>query len=199
MIEPNMTQISNQQKEVAKYTASALLVDRPPIFHFWDDDHRSDVYVLEAANSPQQGVTSYATVGLSDHPLMFQDKEFDTRVEIIGACGSKFPDFGNVLATLAFCVINSKWFCAPGIIFPDIMKMYGLSLTLCDIYFAHPFLWDDRLKSTRLGEKDIAWLLAVPISKEESAFAQEFGPKKLEELFSEKDIDIYNLNRASVV
>ncbi|RCS56458.1 suppressor of fused domain protein [Parvibium lacunae] len=194
-----MTKISNQQKEVAKHTASAFLVDKPPIFHFWDDDHISDVYVLEAVNSPQHGVTSYATVGLSDHQLMHQGKDFGTRVEIVGACGSKFPDFGNVLATLAFCVINSKWFCAPGIIFPDVIKMYGHSLTMSDIYFTYPFLWDDRLKSARLSERDIAWLLAVPISKEESAFAQEFGSKKLEELFSEKDIDIYNLNRPSVV
>lgn len=194
-----MIQISDEQKEVAKYTASAFLVDKPSISRFWDDDRRSDVYILEAPDSPQRGVTSYATVGLSDHPLIFQDKEFGTRVEIIGACGSKFPDYGNILATLAFCVINSKWFCAPGIIFPDIMKMYDLSLTMSDIYFSHPFLWDDRLKSTRLGKKDIAWLLAVPISKEESAFAQKFGPEKLEELFSEKDIDIYNLNRPSIM
>jgi hypothetical protein len=194
-----MAQISIQQKEVATHTAMAFLVDRPPIFHFWDDDHRNDVYVMEAMDTPQQGLTTYATIGLSDHPLMFQNKEFGTRVEIVGVCGSKFPDFGNVLATLAFCVINSKWFCAPGIIFPDVMTMYGQSSTLSDIYFAHPFLWEDRLRSTRLGDRNVAWLLAVPISKEESAFAQEFGPKKLEELFSEKDIDIYNLNRASVV
>jgi hypothetical protein len=199
VIEMNMIQISNEQKEVAKYTASAFMVDKPPISRFWDDDHTNNVYVLEAADSPQRGVTSYATVGLSDHPLIFKDKEFGTRVEIIGACGSKFSDFANVLATLAFCVMNSKWFCAPGIIFPDIMKMYDLSLTMSDIYFCHPFLWDDRLKSTRLGKKDVAWLLAVPISKEESAFAKEFGSEKLEELFSEKDIDIYNLDRASVV
>jgi hypothetical protein len=39
----------------------------------------------------------------------------------------------------------------------------------------------------------------VPISKEEREFAQSSGPEKLEALFAEKDIDIYNLNRASVI
>jgi hypothetical protein len=194
-----MTQISNERKEVARHTATAFLVEKPPIFHFWDDNHRSDIYVLQAENSPQHGVKSYATIGLSDHTLMLDGKPFDTRAEIVGACGSAFPDFDNVLATLAFNVINSNWFCAPGIIFPDVLSMYKSSVTMTDIYFAHPFIWDDRLSSTYLAGKNIAWLLAVPISKNESTFAQDFGPQELEKLFFEKNVDIYNLNRESVV
>ena len=147
----------------------------------------------------QDGVTSYATVGLSDSPLIFKGEEFGTRVEIVGACGASFSGFDNVLSTLSFCVINSKWFCAPGMIFPDVISMYNLSSTMSDIYFTSPFLWDERLKSHRIGDVDVAWLLAIPISKEESKFAKEFGPHKLEEIFAEKNIDIYDLNRMSVV
>lgn len=194
-----MKQISNKQKALAKHTASALMVDKPPIFRYLDNEKKNEVHVLQAVNSPQQGVTSYATVGLSDHPLILQGNEFDARVEIVGACGSAYVDFGNVLATLAFCIINSRWFSAPGIIFPDAMQMYDPSLAMSDIYFAHPFLWGDRLKSIRLEEKNIGWLLAVPTSKEETSFAQRFGPEKLEALFTERDIDIFDLNRASVV
>ena len=148
-----MTQISNERKEVARHTAAAFLVEKPPIFHFWDDDHRSDIYVLQAENSPQNGVKSYATIGLSDHTLTLDGKPFGTRVEIVGVCGSAFPNFDNVIATLAFNVINSNWFCAPGIIFPDVLSMYKLSVTMTDIYFAHPFLWDDRLSSTHLARE----------------------------------------------
>ncbi|MFZ6778861.1 suppressor of fused domain protein [Undibacterium sp. Ji83W] len=194
-----MTQISNHQKELARHTALAFQADKPPIFHFWDDDHTSDIYVMKAPDRPQIGVTSYATVGLSARPLIHEGKEFETRVEIVSACGSNFPDFSNVLATLAFCVINSKWFCAPGIIFPDVLSMYGLSDTMSDIYFAHPFLWDDRFKSVTMHEHHVAWLLAVPVSREESAFAQEFGSARLEAIFSERDIDIFDLNRKSIV
>lgn len=194
-----MTTISSNLRELAKHTSLAFEADRPPIFHFWDDNHISDVYILEAVSCPQLGVTSYATIGLSEYPLIYKEKEFNSRVEIVGACGSNFPDFSNVLATLAFCVINSKWFCAPGIIFPDVLNMYNLSGTMSDIYFTYPFLWADKLKSTVLFDHKIAWLLAVPISREESAYAQKFGSEKLEVLFSEKDIDIFDLNRKSVV
>jgi hypothetical protein len=195
----NMTSVTNHQKEIAKHTALAFGVEKPPISRFWDDKKENGIFILEAINSPQDGVTSYATIGLSEYPLIFKGKEFGTRVELVGACGSAFPDFANVMATLAFCVINSRWFCAPGIIFPDVVQMYKQSNTMSDIYFAHPFLWEKGLKSKYIGDRKVAWLLAVPISKAESEFAQSNGPAKLEALFVEKDIDIYNLNRASVV
>ena len=194
-----MGNVSEQQKNIAKHLAMVFSVDKPPIIQYWDDQRKSDVYLLQAENVPQLGVTSFATIGLSDHPLFFEGKEFEARVELVGACHSGCPNYANVLATAAFCIINSKWFCAPGMIFPGVLDMYDLSSTMSDIYFAHPFLWGDRLMSTILGGRTIAWLLAVPVSKAETEFARKFGPKKLEELFVEKDIDIFNLNRASVI
>ena len=191
--------VTSQQKDLANHTASAMRVEKPPISRYWDESEKNSVYVLEAVDRPQRGVTSYATIGLSDHPLMFKGKEFATRVEFVGACSSSFSGFANILSTAAFCVINSGWFCAPGIIFPDVVSMYKYSNTLSDIYFAHPFLWDDRLRSTLIGDRQVAWLLVVPVSKEETAFAQAYGPGRLEALFEEKNIDIYDLNRASVV
>jgi hypothetical protein len=194
-----MTTVTSYQKEIAKYTSAAFGAVKPPITRFWDDKKENEIYILEAENCPQHGVMSYATIGLSEHPLIFKGKESGTRVELVGACGSAFKDFSNVIATLAFCVINSGWFCAPGIIFPDVVAMYERSKTMSDIYFARPFLWDDGFASTLIGDQKIAWLLAVPISKDESMFAQANGAEKLEDLFVEKDIDIYDLNRASVV
>lgn len=194
-----MPVVSSQQKELAGHTALAMGVEKPPISRFWDEGRKSSVYILEAANRPQDGVTAYATVGLSDHPLMFQGKEFDARVELVGACGSAFPGFANVLATAAFCVVNSGWFCAPGIIFPDVVSMHNASVTLSDIYFSHPFIWAEQLKSTLIGDQRVAWLLAIPVSKEETAYAQRYGPERLEARFEEEDIDIYDLNRLSVI
>jgi hypothetical protein len=194
-----VNQVSDNAKSVAALTASTFGVNKPPVIHMWDDNHVSDIYVLEAADCPQQGVVSYATVGLSDYPLMHKGEEFHARVELLGACGSTFQGFNKVLATLAFCVINSKWFCAPGVIFPGVMDMYGTSSTLSDIYFAHPFLWGNGFKSTKVGDRATAWLLAVPISKKETEFAKAHGSAKLEELFSSRDIDIFDLNRVSVI
>ena len=191
--------VTSQQSELANHVASAMRVKKPPISRYWDENERSSIYILEAADHPRSGVVSYATIGLSDHPLMFREREFGARVELVGACSSSFTGFANLLSTAAFCVINSGWFCAPGIIFPDIVSMYKSSNTLSDIYFTHPFLWNESLRSTLIGDRQLAWLLAVPVSKEEAAFAKSYGAQRLEALFEEKNIDIYDLNRASVV
>lgn len=194
-----MSSVTSFQKKIAKHTAIAFGVDKPPITRFWDDKKHNGVFILEANDRPQDGVKAYATIGLSDHPLMRRGREFDVRVEIVGVCGSAFIDFANIIATAAFCVINSRWFCAPGIIFPDVVSMYMKSSSMSDIYFTYPFLWEEKLKSTSFDGQKVAWLLAVPVSKAESEFAQVNGPEKLENLFSEKDIDIFNLDRPSVI
>lgn len=194
-----MSEVTVRAKMVAKHTAMAFGVKDPPIYRHHDDDGKSSLHVIEAADCPQDGVTSYATVGLSDHPLIRNGEVFNVRVELLGACGSNYAGFENVLATLGFCVVNSTWFCAPGVIFPGAVDMYHLSSTMSDVYFTHPFLWNDAFESTSFEETTTAWLLAVPVSKQETEYARQYGPARLEELFTEKHIDIYDLNRASVV
>ncbi len=143
-------------------------------------------------------LTSYSTIGLSDHLLLKDGEDYGVRVEFVGACGSRFKKFDNVIATAAFCVINSKWFAYPGAIFPDIVGMYKASKTLMHVFFASPFLWADQLKTKQVGEKNVAWLLVVAISDQEMKLVQREGSEKLEELFVQNQIDIFDLNRASV-
>jgi antitoxin YqcF len=191
-------QITAKHKHLASYVAGIFGAQKPPIARFTDEKGGSDVFILEAENSPQMGVKSFSTIGLSDSPLFLKGNEFGARVEIVGACGSSFHGFADAISTAAFCVINSHWFCAPGVIFPDVIGAHGISTTMSDIYFANPFLWPE-LKAINIEGKDVAWLLAVPVSKAETDFAQKNGPEKLESLLSEMDIDILNLNRASIV
>lgn len=187
------------QKLIAKRLSSELASDDKTYTDYWDDNRENSIVLFKAKDSPQRGVDTYSTVGLSGYPLIKDGKEIDVRAEIIGACASNFDAFDNILATAAFCIINSKWFCAPGVIFPDIVSMYKASSTLSDLYFCPPFLWDERLSGLVTEEKSIAWLLAVPISKPEAKFAASFGPAELEKLFVKADLDIYDLNRSSVV
>lgn len=194
-----MVQISDRQRGVAAHLALVLSIEKPPVFRFHDDQSRSQIHVITAVDRPQPGVNTYGTVGLSDYPLMRNGEEFPARVEFVGACGSAFPGLDNVISTLAFCVINSGWFCAPGVIFPGAVAMHEASTTLSDIFFSHPFLWDEALGSKEIAGRTVAWLLAVPISKAETEFAIEHGPAALENLFVERQIDVYNLNRKSEV
>lgn len=195
-----MRAITPACKEVAQYLATRLGVDRPPIRRFADESGTSEVFVATFRDNPQSGVNTVATIGLSEFPLMKEGLEFSSRVEFVAAAGSSYDGIDNIVATLAFGVMNSKWFCAPGVIFPGVVALHpGVSNTMTDIYFSYPFLWDDRLKSSEIAGRTVAWLLAVPISERETEYARKHGPQKLEQLFEQSNIDIFNLNRDSVV
>jgi len=77
--------------------------------------------------------------------------------------------------------------------------MYTNSRTLKHFLFVPPFLWEDRLQTLDLGSKKVAWLLAIGITEEERIFAEQNGSEKLEDVFEERQIDIFNLERPSVV
>lgn len=194
-----VSKIPDGHKLIARKIANVFGVQRPPVTRYLDDNNTSHIDILCCKNSPQFGVCSYSTIGLSDHPLLFKGQEFHARVEIIACCEEKVLGFENVLSTISFCIINSKWFCAPGVIFPGVISMYNLSKTMADIYFSPPFLWGDQLMTSEIDDKKIAWLQAIPVSKSESDYAQKYGADKLELLFEQKNINIFDINRSSVL
>jgi hypothetical protein len=54
-------------------------------------------------------------------------------------------------------------------------------------------------KPVEVEDTKIAWLMAIPISNTECQFAVRRGPKALEDLFEAMQIDVFDLDRESVV
>lgn len=193
-----MTKTSLESKIVAK-AAAAAFGTAPSVDRYWDDHRKASVDIVSCLDSPCRGVTSYATVGVSCVALVKDGRNLGVRTELVGACGSRFAEFPNCLSTAAFCVINSGWLVAPGIIFPSVVAMYRPASPMKHFLFLPPFPWDGRLRTIAVGESQVAWLLAVPISDGEMRFAESTGVSALEELCERRQVDIFNLDRASVV
>ncbi|MDF2927376.1 MAG: hypothetical protein K0R57_6290 [Paenibacillaceae bacterium] len=189
--------ISSENKMIAK-CALQTFGGKPSVFKYWDDKNVSHVDILSSANRPYDGVASFSTIGLSDHSIDYSVDGKPLRLEIVGACATEYEHYSNILATCAFCVINSKYSVSPGKIFRDIVKMYYPSSEMKHILFVSPFLWED-LQPVDLLNKKVAWLLAVPISENECSFTQEKGTEALEDLFEQKEIDIFNIERKSIL
>ncbi|MDL2322286.1 suppressor of fused domain protein [Desulfosarcina sp. OttesenSCG-928-B08] len=164
-----------------------------------DEEEKSVIDILKSADAPVEGVTSYSTIGLSDSPLYHNGVEYPVRIEIVGACASSVEKFDNALGTAAFCIINSKWFCYPGAVFNDVLSMYNLSSSMQHFFFCPPFLWEDELTVITIGGKKLTWLLAVPISEEELVFCEKYGPDKLSYVLEENKVDIFDIERPSVI
>jgi antitoxin YqcF len=159
------------------------------------EEHSIDI--LSCADRPQEGLTSYSTLGLHIYPNLVDDA--DIRVELCGVAPTEAAAFGDVLATAAFCKIKDGWRCAPAIAYPDVIEMYKLSRTMRHICFAEPFQWEE-LQTVHLdGDVTVHWLMVVPISESEYVYMHEVGWDALEDLFVKKEIDYWDLNRAPVV
>ncbi|KXZ64253.1 suppressor of fused domain protein [Acinetobacter venetianus] len=186
-----------ENKKIAE-TLTHVFNGTPSIFRYWDEPKENfiDIFISTGCLSPE--LTAYATIGLSDFPNLVGPNKLDIRVEIIGICLSDSESFANVLSTAAFCIINLQWPCYPTSIFPNILSMYDCSRTMQHLFFTDPFLWEDQLKTLNLETKTVAWLLAVPISEAEYRYAAEHGAEQLEKLLAKYQIDVTDINRASI-
>ena len=193
--------VSEEARQIARALADTFRVGSaaeatPEMRRYGDDTDRTTVDLLSCADAPVEGITAYGTVRLSDHPL---GHEGDLRAEIIGAFPTAVPAFANVITTCAFNVINDGAPLFPGVIHGEAIGLYGLSSTLRHILFVSPFVWENRPETLILPGRKVAWLMAVPITEAERAHAAIHGSAALEEIFEQQDIDIFDVERPSVV
>jgi hypothetical protein len=190
--------VSESNKAVARKVAQAF-GRFPKITNYLDVDERSSVDIAAVVDSPEVGITSYSTVNLSDWPLYVDGRIHETRIEMIGAAPNDAGLFQNAISTAAFCVVKQKWECYPGAIFPDVLAMYHLSTTMKHALFIEPYPWEILEESLQLPDRLVSWLMLVPIADSEYEFAIERGWFELGQLFEDRQIDIWNLNRKPVV
>jgi len=196
-MEDLVVSVSDENKMIAK-TALVAFGGKPSVYAYWDDNNKSSIDMLSCNDRPYDGVTAYSTVGLSEHSIDQTVEGVPLRVEIVGACATGYECFPNILSSCAFNVINTKYKCYPGAIFPNVVKYYMPDSPMKHILFVPPFLWEDKLTTLSFNDKKVAWLLAIPISEEEFEYAKEHGIDDLETLFEEYQIDIFDLKRESV-
>lgn len=100
-----MSTASASNRAIARIAAA--FGGKPAVTRYWDDNHHHNALdILACTDQPTDDVTSYATLGLSDTPLIQDGTEFPARVELLGACASKVDFCPNALSTATFYVIN---------------------------------------------------------------------------------------------
>ncbi|QHE62586.1 suppressor of fused domain protein [Rossellomorea vietnamensis] len=188
--------VSKENKEVAR-TAVNIFGGKPYVFKYRDDNQVSSIDILSCEDKNFEGVLSYSTLGLSDFANRYEENTIPLRVELVGA--SDFECFPNILATCAFNIINSNFECTFGTIFKDVVKMYLPNSSMKHILFLSPYLWGDKFNTKNFEKKEVAWLMAIPISEQEKHYADNNGVEALEELLFElNQINVFDLERTSV-
>ncbi len=187
-------------RTIAQFEAKAF-GGKPKVHRYSDDDEVRSINILSCVDGPHDGVTSYATVDLSgfDTQLTAEDGR-PIRVELLGACDSAVQTFGNVMTTCALNIASGQYSPGPGRIHPRVIELYEPTLSMRHILFVPPFLWGPDA-FPRMEDEDVIvlFLQLIPISDAELDFARAEGADALESRFEQAQIDIYDLNRPSVV
>ncbi len=145
---------------------------------------------------PAAGVVSYTTIGLSDCDVV-TGAESPARVELAAACASDRPLFPNILAAAAMLLVRRQKEVKPGDAIRDVVAEFYPRATVSHLYLTRPFLWGQRLQLLRGEAKNIAWLLAVPVTSGELLCLETQGDDGLEQLYRQRRIDMYSLGRAT--
>lgn len=165
-----------------------------------DDEDPNWVDVMRTADCPQAGVTSYATLGMS----RFDNGGLESggkplRVELLAACQSEFTHMADGLSSCALNVAKSGYQVTPGVVHPNVLNLYEPGIVLKHLLLVPPFVWERQPPSRYLAEMTITWLMAIPIADSEIEYARLHGTDRLEELFVEHQIDVFDIGRAPVV
>jgi antitoxin YqcF len=166
------------------------------VIRFADDKEINEVFVVSGNNCPVEGVTSYGSVGLSRNTQRLNAE--GVKVEIVAACESKTPNFDSLVASCVFDSVKNGSNIVYGSCIADILVQYQISDTLKHVTFVAPFLWQGLDKISVEGEI-IYCLMMLPISDAERQYLNEYGIDALESIFNEKQIDVFDINRPSVL
>lgn len=192
------TPVSSENKQIARY-ASAAFGGSARVEEYKNNSDTLSVGILSCRDKPVEGVTSYSTVKLSDHPMQWKDGEFPTRIELAGTSLNTADFFPNILASAAFTIMQSDAVYHPGTVIPNVVAQHYPESKLPHIYLTAPFLWPHDLETLDCGTKTVSWLLAMPISEAEHRYLKEHGEHALEQLLEKEKTDFSDLDRVSIL
>src|SRR5262249_23730555 len=86
-------------------TWQGSLAGVPPIYNNFHDRLDLSLGVMEVAGNPEQGMTTYATIGLWQTAIPHGDKEFPARLDLLGAFPSDLSDARQLVAAPAFSIM----------------------------------------------------------------------------------------------
>ena len=181
------------------HTVLEIIGGKPKVIRYWDNSRESMIDIFIGADRPYEGISSYSTIGLSGYSIDLKTEDNkELRVEFIGACDSSSDMFANIISSCAFNIISDKYSCNPGTVFPCVVSEYYPDIEMRHIYFTAPFLWEN-IHNLEFDDVIVTWLMAIPISDNEFGFLINNGSDQLEALFEDKDIDVFDINRKSVL
>jgi hypothetical protein len=180
----------------------------------YKNDKKLTFDILTLQNVPQKGMTTYATLGLSEYLLrddsnnqkprrvellsaLMDDTDFE---KVTGDIENKENFYEDSLLYICCYMINEGSYIFPGDKWINFFSnKYEDFSEMEHLFFMTPTLLTNKLLPTIIEDKEIEWLLCVPISNKELKYLENYGPGALEKLLLKNKVDVSDLLRKSVV
>jgi hypothetical protein len=155
-------------------------------------DSGRGIEVLRFADAPERGVVTYASLGVCEH-----EWPGHPRIELVLGAAVDAPIVPQIIANVAFHVVDKHFFPEPGTIVRDIIAVLGsddISQRLPHVYFMDPSPWTLR-SPIDPGPPPLAVVAAVPVSPAEYQIWKQQGARELERHFAQARVDLFDLDR----
>ena len=183
-------------KKVAKH-ALGFIGGKPGVSRYYNRDESKQIDIMTSDSGVIKGVPTCAPIGLNQTDIGLTANGKKLRVELMAVCELSADVLGNILASIAFEVMDHKT-CSYGMVVPDIISSYVRKTDFKHVVLMSPVFWP-KYKTLEDGEYTVAWLMAVPVTDAEKAYIERNGADAFDRLLEEKNADVISMKRKSVV
>lgn len=173
---------------------------RPFSYQEPDAEHKLDI--LFAKNSPSRNYLTASTLGLVNRTTGYKDSESgrNIRAEIIMSSYGGTDMIGKILTTTGVGIFNAEIMYGYGTALKGVLEDYLPDSDMKHLFLMNPPpIWEKKFTVSELENDLITFLYALPISQAELEFMSENGIEALQDRFVEANIDMFDLERKSIM
>jgi len=165
----------------------------------WGDNRSKDnLQVISIPNTPYDSITTYLTLGLSNHELRLSDDKMVRQELVFSDSNLSSSLIAKYLLSIGEHILNHHKALLRGEVIHNTEEMsqkLGFDATYCAI----PVLFDDEFATFANSEPPTVFVWAIPIFINEIKYIADNGWESFEDLLENQNPDLCLSNRDSVV
>lgn len=170
-------------------------------FSYQKQGEESKVDILYAKQSPGPNYLTAATLGLVNRTTGYTDSNTgkEIRAELIMSSYGGHDMAGKILSTAGIGIYQTEIRYGYGTVLKGVMEIYYPNSDMKHLFLMlPPPHWKKAFGVTDADDSIITFLYALPISQAECDYMSENGIEALQNLFVEKNIDMFDFERKCV-
>lgn len=184
-------------KQVAKH-ALRFIGGTPKVYAYYNDNKSKTVDIATFYNGYLRGKITTSTLGFSSRDTGLVVDEHPLRVELMAAADKEYDgDIQHILSSAAFEIMDGIPI-GHGMIVDNIIQWYIPNSQMKHCLFVTPQYWS-KYTSYFDNSTYVAWLCLIPISDVERMYIKRHGFDAFDKIMERRNINIFDLNRSTIV